>query len=494
MSTTKADPELGLPSRTPTDKMPPSITISEKNSTSYFSQQPITDLLPDLKKNIDIMRNRYIKDNPDKKIGQPKNFSIFRWIQRRHRPVRFAIYLAPLAILLVIPIALLSTIFSNKTVYVSDVLGAPTYVKVAGIVVWIEIAVLAMWVAYTVSWVCIIAFNEVCDKLQRRVKSHQLLIDALKDIAINLMHLPATLVIWTVICFATTPAICVFPDDRGKCSLPNNGSGWVSTLNRVFEAGIVVSFIIWIERCLIAASFISYYGKQYDRKSEVLQGDIAQVKKLFYLTLHRQPKHGHKYHYIDSQRCKDCKLHPNQANVCLASWEQDWNDIFTSAISHQDSAEALGVYLWYAIKLDITDPGWFIVEDKDKLLKKDLLTQELRDWVCREHDHIALPKKDWITEVRREDFESDSDQVLPNLDITAYTDILNGDNDEDITYDEMRTAVRRLGRRKQALEKTLKNVREAMESLDRPLSCIVLIAIAFVYGKYFPKKRKNTHS
>lgn len=70
-----------------------------------------------------------------------------------------------------------------------------------------------------------------------------------------------------------------------------------------------------------------------------------------------------------------------------------------------------------------------------------------------------------------------------DMTVRSYSEILNGNNDKDITYEEMQTAIKRLGRRAETLEKTLHNVREATESLDRPLSVVVLTAVAFIYGR-----------
>ena len=437
------------------------------------------------------MTKRFKDDFPDKVAGKAtQDKSSFRWLKQRAPPIRFAVYLSPLVIFLVIPIALLSTVFHTTRVGPGDGNG-PT-VQAASLVIWIEIVVVALWVAMTLAWSWLWLFNRGCDVIKEKVKTHQLLLEALQDISRNLMHLPITLVLWTVISFATTPVICVFQDDKllkdatgqivpnqYQCSL---SYGWIYTVNRVFEAGIVVSFLVWVERILIGMSFISYYGKQYDHKNNVLQWDIGQIKKLFYMTLHRRPAHNFFFSHSEAKVCHDChSTRDNGPQTCLSFWgDQDWNDVFKSAIGHEDSAEALGVYLWYAIKYDLIDIEKFTWENQKQLegnIKKPLLTEALHKWICREHETFPSQKKSWI--IRREGEEPVQD--IDDLDTKAFTDILNGDNDEDIEFDEMRTSVRRIGRRKQALTKTLKNVREAMESLDRPLSVLVLIAIAFVY-------------
>ena len=480
MSRRQLDLESGVGKETTNEKSPTAVSVST-NRNPYFPENPesYAPYLQDLHDAIQFLQEAYNPDGLGLHGKAKTRESFFSWVKRRKAPVRFAFYLAPIAILLVIPIALLSSpLFFDHAYILTPVQSDPptSAVHAAGLVIWLEIITIALWVAASLAWLLVSTFNWVCDKFKGQFPTRQLLCDALKESSKNLMMLPITLIIWTIIGFATTSAICIFDEGEPQCNT-SKGS-WIYVVNRAFEAGIVVSFILWVERLIIGMSFVSYYGKQYESKHGVLQSDIAQVRNLFYLTLHRQPKHKHKIH-DEVQPCLDCKR--AGTGTCLSSWQYDWNDVFRAAISREETAMYLATYLWYAIKLDqVTLDGLATDKEIQDKLKEDILTKDLRDWICDDPDQFTADKQ-------RELFPYNADEEGKEPTTKTYTDILNGDNDEDVTYEEMHTAIKRLGRRSETLEKTLFYVREAMESLDRPLSVIVLIAVAFVYGKHDSK-------
>ena len=478
MSHPEPDLESGVRKKVPSEKESVTVTASEQGN-SYFQAAIRTDpaldppYLEDLRSAIASLELAHTQEAAAAKYNrkkQPKP-GLFSWIKRRSPPVKYAIYLAPLIVLLVIPIAVLGTVFYNRASIATGLPSNPNQsIRAAGLFVWLEIAAVALWVSMSLAWLSIKFFNWTCDVFKHKLKTRQLLFDALKDISNNLMALPVTLVLWTIICFASTSAICVFDKDNGQCI---QSPGWIWAVNRAFEAGIVVSFILLVERLIIGMSFISYYGKQYDSKNGVLQADINHVRNLFYLTLHRPANHKHKLHKGQASTCQDCKQ--TGKIDCLSSWENDWNDVFNDAIRHEDTAGNLATYLWYAMKLDQIDLTMATDEQAEEMLKKDILTDQFRTWLCRDRQNFS-------DEMERRLFGENSLDLDDDSIVKEYTDILNGDNDNDITHGEMLTAVKRLGRRREMLEKTMYSVREAMESLDRPLSVVVLIAVAFVYG------------
>ena len=488
MSRREHDLETGIRRETANEKGSSSFTVSE-NENSYFPPQLDAAYLEDLKDAIKSLQDTYNKslDGHENQnahgynvAGRPKK-NLFSKLKRRKAPIRYAVYTAPLIILLAIPLAVLSTVFFNQASLPGLPLEPPSEdnptpapsppIHAAGLLVWLEIVAVALWVALSLAWLSISSFSWCCELLKEKLRTRQLLFDALKDISTDLMALPITLILWTIISFATTSTICVF--DEGHC---DQRASWIYTVSRVFEAGIVVSFILWVERLLIGVSFISYYGKQYDWKYEVLQSDISQIKNLFYLTLHRPPKHKHKLHKPVVQTCQDCKKAPS-VHGCLSAWKDDWNEVFKCAIRKEDAAVHLATYLWYAIKLDYVPLSMAETdEDAKKLLDEDILNGDLRDWVIRDRENFP-------DTIQQRIFPYPADEDGNEKLVQGFTDILNGDNDSDITVDEMKIAIKRLGKRAETLEKTLHNVREAMESLDRPLSVVVLIAVAFVYGE-----------
>ena len=398
------------------------------------------------------LTKNYNKDLPDS--AHPKNDNLFKKIHRSPGPVRYAAYMSPLWILLAIPVAITCTIFRNVPIPASPprflIITPPDdRLHLAGLFIWLEFATLGLWVAKSLSWLSIQSFGHGCDAMRKRpsFRGSDLLLERLAEVVDNLMDLPVTLILWSIMSFASTPALAWF--DKGV--IPDGT--WAATLRRVLLAAIVVSAIIWVERFLICLSFVSYYSKRYDQKNEELQTDTVQIKKLLWglkddkksSSLHREGgrRPGHRSR-------KASREGVTEAWTIKGREYKFANQIFDWAMDTEEHAALMGEYFGYSMGL---------TEDDSKLTKAEL------------KGHLL---------------QADEDDTIDPL-----NNILNGDYDDDITFIELRTAVKRLGRRKEMLRKTLKNVSEAMEALDRPLSCLVIVAIAFIYGMSYSACLKN---
>ena len=425
------DLELGMPTNGNAEKRgATTTTFDERESTlsqgptehRRSMEKPQSSELVTVIKDI---QKKYEEDHPDKD-HRNKNDNLFKKIRRSPGPIRYAIYILPLWTLLAIPVAITCTIFRDFRIPAQSTTDGDNRLHLAGLFIWLEFVALGLWFAKSLSWSSIQLFEYSCKAVRNRVKRSALLLDRLAEVVDDLMDLPITLIIWAIVSYASTSALAWF--EGGVIS---DGT-WASTLRRVLLAAIVVSIIIWAERILICMSFVSYYSKRYDEKYEALQQDTKQIERLFDALTGSQRSSA-----LDSSG-RGARITQNEE-----SWNHDRSqatEVFDWAMEKEESAILLGYFLGYSMGL---------TDDESEVLVPEL-----------KHTLSANDKED----------------------IQGLTDLLNGDNDDDITFIELRTALKLVGRRKETLVKTLRNVSEAMESLDRPLSCLVLVAIAFIYG------------
>lgn len=136
-----------------------------------------------------------------------------------------------------------------------------TYRRILGLFIWIEIVWLALWVCKLVAQAVPIVFQFACGLISTGIRKYSLVLKALE--------IPLSLLLWSIVAYATTSVICIF--DHGKCD-----RNWLTILEQVFKAGIIVAAIFLIEKTIMQLISINYHHKQYDQK-------IRESKKLIRL-------------------------------------------------------------------------------------------------------------------------------------------------------------------------------------------------------------------
>ncbi|KAH5126823.1 hypothetical protein HBI38_046460 [Parastagonospora nodorum] len=165
---------------------------------------------------------------------------------------RYMIYVAPIALLLAIPIILSQT--GTITTSIGD-----TEQKLFWI--WIEIIWLSFWAMKIVAHFLPNIFEFLIGVVSPGVRKYALLLRAIEK--------PLSFVLWMIVNQATFPAL-VRPV-AGKAR-----PGWISVMQSVLLGLLVSTVIILAERVLIQLISISYHRKQFD-------GKIKESKRNIYL-------------------------------------------------------------------------------------------------------------------------------------------------------------------------------------------------------------------
>ncbi|KAI4626245.1 uncharacterized protein J4E87_004746 [Alternaria ethzedia] len=168
---------------------------------------------------------------------------------------RYMIYVAPVALLLAIPIIL------SQTGTITGSIGGTGQKKFW---IWIEIIWLSFWVMKIVAHFLPNIFEFLIGVVSPGVKKYALLLRALEK--------PLSFVFWMIVNQATFPALIRPVAGRTGENYP----GWIGTMQSVLLALLVCTIIILAERVLIQLISISYHRKQFDDK-------IKESKRNIYL-------------------------------------------------------------------------------------------------------------------------------------------------------------------------------------------------------------------
>ncbi|KAI1519485.1 Mechanosensitive ion channel [Pyrenophora tritici-repentis] len=168
---------------------------------------------------------------------------------------RYMIYVAPVALLLAIPIIL------SQTGTITGSIG-DTNQKMFWI--WIEIIWLSFWTMKIVAHFLPRIFEFLIGVVSPGVKKYALLLQAVEK--------PLSFVLWMIVNQATFPALVRPIPERTGPKTPT----WLNTMQSVLLALLVCTIIILAERVLIQLISISYHRKQFDDK-------IKESKRNIYL-------------------------------------------------------------------------------------------------------------------------------------------------------------------------------------------------------------------
>ncbi|EOA82563.1 uncharacterized protein SETTUDRAFT_96226 [Exserohilum turcica Et28A] len=168
---------------------------------------------------------------------------------------RYMIYVAPIALILAIPIIL------SQTGTITGSIGGTNQKKFW---IWIEIIWLSFWVMKIVAHFIPNVFEFLVGVVSPGVKKYVQLLRAVEK--------SLSFVLWMVVNQATFPALVRPLPDRVGDKYPD----WINTMQSVLLALLVCTIIILAERVLIQLISISYHRKQFDDK-------IKESKRNIYL-------------------------------------------------------------------------------------------------------------------------------------------------------------------------------------------------------------------
>jgi small-conductance mechanosensitive channel len=365
---------------------------------------------------------------------------------------RYALYVLPIATLLVIPLALFDTVYKN---------ARAGNIRLLGLFIWLEAVWVGLWVCKLLAKALPVVFQGACGLVSTGIRKYSLVLMALE--------IPLSLFLASIASWATVPVICSF--DQGHC-----GDEWLVTLHTICLATIAVAAVFLAEKFFVQLISINYHRKQYDRKIkdskrlisildmmydasrqlsapfsrefadldyDIFDPDTSGIKKKLGQAGIRttvindigraRDKVTSAFGNIASEISGKTLFNPNSAH-----------SIVIGALETRRASKALARRLWLS----------FVPEGKDVLL-----VQDIRD--------VLGPSQ-----------AEEADEIFNALDKDC-----NGD----VSLDEMIMLVMEVGQERKNRASSMHDISQAIEVLDRMLVVVVFIAIAFIYAAFFSK-------
>jgi hypothetical protein len=371
---------------------------------------------------------------------------------------RYMIYVAPLALILAIPIILAGTVWTGK-----NAAGQPKH-SIGGadpkkFFIWIEIVWLSFWACKVIAHFLPKNFEFLVGVVSPGVRKYALLLRALEK--------PLSFVFWMIVNQVTFPV------------LVKTNRNWFNTMKSLLLAALISTCVILAERVLIQLISISYHRKQFDGKIKDSKRNIFLLGLLYDASRALFPAYCNEFaeeDYIiqDSLQLSVGKTttaggHQRSGSGTPMRLLQDAgrfggkitsafgtvaqeitgkkvfdpnsaHSIVLDALDKNRSAEALARRIWMS----------FVVEGKDNLYAEDL------------------------AEVMGPGREQEAEECFGCLD---------RDGNGDISLEEMILTVTEFGRERKSIATSMHDVDQAINALDALLSTIVFIVCIFIFSK-----------
>ncbi|KAH7088173.1 hypothetical protein FB567DRAFT_441676 [Paraphoma chrysanthemicola] len=371
---------------------------------------------------------------------------------------RYMIYVAPVALLLAIPIIM------SQTGQITGTIGNANQKKFW---IWIEIIWLSFWVMKIVAHFLPNIFEFLIGVVSPGVRKYALLLRAIEK--------PLSFVLWMIVNQATFPGLVRVEDGRTRL-------GWMDTMQSVLLALLVCTVIVLGERILIQLISISYHRKQFDSKIKESKRNVYLLGVLYdtsralfpaycnefaeedytiqdtILDLGLGSKKGTAKHGRSGSRTplrliqevgrdagrigdKITSVFGTIASEITGKKVFDPNSahsIVLTALERNKSSEALARRIWMS----------FVVEGKNELTMEDFV------------------------EVMGPGRQEEAEECFSSLD---------RDGNGDISLDEMILTVTDYARQRKSLNTSMHDVDQAINALDGLLLTIALIVCLFVF-------------
>ncbi|KAF1842105.1 uncharacterized protein K460DRAFT_358762 [Cucurbitaria berberidis CBS 394.84] len=374
---------------------------------------------------------------------------------------RYMIYVAPVALLLAIPIILSQT---------GTITGSISGTEQKKFWIWIEIIWLSFWVMKIVAHFLPNVFEFLIGVVSPGVKKYALLLRAIEK--------PLSFVLWMIVNQATFPALVrPLPLKEGQTK-----PAWIDTMQSVLLALLVCTIIVLAERVLIQLISISYHRKQFDGKIKESKHNIYLLGVLYDTSRSLFPAYCNEFaeeDYIIQDTILDLGLGSKKgtrkhgrsgsktpmrliqevgrdagrigdkitsvfgtiASEITGKKVFDPNSahsVVLTALERNKSAEALARRIWMS----------FVVEGKNELYLEDFV-------------EVMGPQR-----------EEEAEECFAALD---------RDGNGDISLDEMILTVTDYARQRKSINTSMHDVDQAINALDGLILTIALIVCIFVF-------------
>lgn len=383
---------------------------------------------------------------------------------------RYMIYVAPIALLLAIPIIL------SQTKVITGTIGGTDQRRFW---IWIEIIWLSFWAVKIVAHFLPRVFEFLIGVVSPGVKKYAMLLRAVEK--------PLSFFLWMVVNQATFPGLVVMVNkDDPK-------PRWYEKMQSILLAFLVCTVIILAERILIQLISISYHRKQFDQKIQESKRNIYLLGVLYDASRALFPA------YCNEFAEEDYTIQDTLIDLLPGSKKGTAKKGRSGTRTPMRLVQEVGrdfgrigdkvTSVFGTIASEITGKKVFDVNSAHSIVLTALE---------RNRSAEALAKRIWmsfVVEGKNELFQDDLVEVMgPGRAEEAEECFasLDRDGNGDISMDEMILTVTEIGRQRKSLNSSMHDVDAAINALDGLLFTIVFIVCIFVIVAFLSPGFVNT--
>jgi small-conductance mechanosensitive channel len=377
---------------------------------------------------------------------------------------RYMIYVAPLALILVIPIILSLTVWKDDKKH--SIGGA----NEKRFWIWIEIVWLSLWACKIIAHFLPKVFEFLVGVVSPGVRKYALLLRALEK--------PLSVVFWMIVNQVTFPVLVKTPQ------------GWRDTMQSLLLAALICSVIILAERVLIQLISISYHRKQFDAKIKESKRNIFLLGLLYDASRALFPAYCNEfaeedYTIQDSLQLSLGSKKTTFGGVHKRSGSGTPMRILADVGRFGDKVTGvLGTVAQEITGKKILDPNSahsIVLEALDKNKSAEALARRI--WMSFVVEGKNSLFRDDLVEVMGPGREQEAEECFSCLD---------RDGNGDISLEEMIMTVTEFGRERKAISTSMHDVDQAINALDGLLFTLVFIICIFVFIAFLSPGFKTT--
>ncbi|GAB7339155.1 hypothetical protein MBLNU457_5820t1 [Dothideomycetes sp. NU457] len=373
--------------------------------------------------------------------------------------VRYTVYVAPLALIIAVPIVVGATAARNAMLA-----GVP----IRWFFTWVEILWCSIWVSKLVVHFLPKVFQILAGVVSSGTRKYALLIRSLE--------LPLSLVGWSVTSLATfVPIMTQNPYNRAHDSALKQ---WETIVQEILGACVVATLILLIEKLIIQLISINYHRKQFNAKIRENKRNIYLIGLLYEASRTLFPMYCHEFaeeDYTIADQLNIGKLGSKLARSKRMSGSvtpfrllQDvgrFGDKVTSAFGNvaQEITGNKGVFNPNAAHN-------IVIEALDRKRSTEALARRI--WMSLVIEGKESLYLEDMIEVLGHEHQDEAEEAFIALD---------RDGNGDISLEEMTLTISEISRERKSIGNSMHDVDQAITVLDRLLMSIAFIAVIFVF-------------
>lgn len=372
---------------------------------------------------------------------------------------RYMLFVAPLAILIAVPIVIGATVAQPATI------GG---VRIVWFFTWIEVIWVSLWVSKLVSKFLPFLFQFVVGVVSSGTRKYSLVLTALE--------IPLSLVGWSI-CALTTfvPLMTRNPDQRGA----NDTSlkSWEQIIKNILFACLFSTLVLLGEKFLIQLISINYHRKQFDDKIKDSKRNIYLTGILFEASRSLFPMYCPEFSEYDYaiNDVMDLGLgsrpltggHNRSGSQTPMRFIQNvgrLGDKVTAAfgnVAHEITGKQV---------FNPTSAHSVVIEALEKKSASEALAKRIwLSFVLEGREALYL---DDIIDVLGTENQAEAEETFACLDL---------DGNGDISMDEMVLRIQQFGRDRASIANSMHDVDQAINVLDNLLCAVVFVVVIFIF-------------